>query len=99
MISVTKTHENGIRVTQHFTCISKLQPRSVYILMAFLPHPTKPFNPTPVIVSYNPEQEQVAFRQFREYLTLSIEETPEILTYKLTGGLTPHSPKKFSELT
>jgi len=96
MITLTKTNEHGCRTQIELTHLSKAQPRSVYLLIAYID-----INSTlsPVMVQYDPQHEQDAITQFRQYLYWEYGDiiVPEVTTYKLTGGLTPHSPKKFSE--
>ena len=98
MITIT-TQLDGQRVTRNLNHISKVQPRSIYLLIAHIDISEKEPNLTPVMVQYDPKHENDAITQFRQYLYWEYGDivVPEVLTYKLTGGLTPHSSKKFSE--
>ena len=98
MITIT-THLNGNRVTRNLAHISKVQPRSTYLLVAHIDLSEKEPKLVPVMVQYYPRYENEAINQFRQYIYWEYGDiiVPEVLTYKLTGGLTPHSSKKFSE--
>lgn len=98
MITLTKTTEHGNRIQLELNYISKAQPRSTYLLIAYIDIDPIPQN-VPVMVQYDPKHEQDAITQFRQYIYWEFGDiiVPEVLTYKLTGGLTPQSPKRFSE--
>ena len=99
MITLTETNKHGCRTQLELTHISKAQPRSVYLLIAHLDLSEKEPNFTTIMVSYDPKHEKEAISQFRRYIYWEYGDiiVPEVLTYTLTGGLTPHSSKKFSE--
>lgn len=100
MITLTKTTEHGNRIQLELNYISKAQPKSTYLLIAYIEQlEIRESKRIPVMVQYDPKHEQDAITQFRQYIYWEYGDiiVPEVLTYKLTGGLTPHSPKKFSE--
>ena len=84
MITITKTNQDGIRRITELPDISNIQPQSVYILMAWV-------GTVPIMVSYDPKNEQKAFKEFRILLNQEYKQNHrlEICSYKLTGGLTP----------
>jgi len=101
MITLTKTNEHGCRTQIELSYISKAQPRSTYLLIAYVEQlENRESKLVPVIVQYDPQHEQDAITQFRQYIYWEFGDIiiPEVTTYKLTGGLTPHSPKRFSEV-
>lgn len=99
MITLTTTNKHGYRTQLELSHISKAQPRSVYLLIAHLDLSEKEPNLTTVMVSYDPKHENEAILQFRQYIYWEYGDilVPEVLIYKLTGGLIPYSSKKFSE--
>lgn len=101
MITITETIKHGQRVKTELIHIGLLQPQSVYILIAHIDLSEKEPRLTPIMVQYDPKYENEAIQQFRQYINYVHGDiiVPEVLTYKLTGGLTPHSNKKFSEKT
>lgn len=99
MITLTKTNRHGQRYQLELSHISKVQPRSTHLLIAHIDISEKEPKLIPVMVQYDPEHENNAILQFRQYIYWEYGDiiVPEVLTYKLTGGLTPHSSKRFSE--